>query len=413
MAGRISWGLMDQGVSSLTNALLSVYVAHLLGAAQFGAFGLAYVTYVFVLNASRGLATDPLMVRFSGAVVPVWRRAVRDCTGTALGVGLVAGSFVLAVSLLLPETTHEAFLALGLTLPGLMLQDSWRYSFFALGHGSQAFLNDMIWALALAPAMLLLRATGHINVFYAVLAWGGSGTVAAAVGPLQARVMPKLSRALSWLSETRDLGPRYMAEGLSGSVANQLRGYGLGLMVGLAAVGYVQASITLVGPMTIIFTGISLVLIPEAARVLRRSPQHLLLFCQLTSAGLAVAGVAYGIVALVALPNGLGNLLLGPIWHGTYPLMVPTALCVIGQGLAIGAGAGLHALGASRRSLRASYITGITLAAFSLAGAAVWGAAGCIYGTALSIWCGMLVIWWQFHRALRDAKIKAARALPR
>jgi peptidoglycan biosynthesis protein MviN/MurJ (putative lipid II flippase) len=80
--------------------------------------------------------------------------------------------------------------------------------------------------------------------------------------------------------------------------------------------------------------------------------------------------------------------------------------------MAIGAGAGLHALGASRRSLRASYISAITLTALSLAGMAVWGAAGFVYGTTLSIWFGVLIIWWQLHRALRDANIKAARVLP-
>ena len=412
MAGRLSWGLVDQAVSSLTNAVLSVYVVRQLGAVQFGDFGLAYVTYVFALNASRGLSTDPLMVRFSGADLPVWRRAVKHCSGTALFVGLVVGSLVLAVAILLPGGVRESFVALGLTLPGLMLQDSWRYSFFALGRGSQALLNDMVWALVLAPAMLLLRVTGHINVFYAVLAWGGSATVAAAVGPLQAHVMPKVSGAISWLSETRDLGLRYMGEGIFSPLAIQLRSYGLGFMLGLAAVGYVQASITLIGPMVIIFAGLSLVLIPEAARVLRRSPQHLLLFCQLTSVGLAATGMAYGIMTLVALPSGLGNMLLGPIWRPTYPLMVPTILGVIGTGLATGAGAGLHALGASRRSLRASLISGITLAAFSLAGTAVWGAAGCIYGTTASIWIGVLIVWWQMHRALRDANIKSARALP-
>ena len=326
MAGRLSWGLMDQAVSSLTNAILGVYVARMLGAVQFGAFGLAYVTYAFVLNASRGLSTDPLMVRFSGADLPIWRRAVKDCTGTAMCVGLVAGSFVLGIAILLHGATREAFLALGLTLPGLMLQDSWRFSFFALGRGSRAFLNDMVWAVVLVPAMLLLRATGHANVFFCVLAWGGSAAAAAAIGPLQAHVMPKMSRTLSWLSKHRDLGPRYMAEGLSDSVANQLRSYGLGLMLGLAAVGYLQAAITLIGPMTIVFTGTSLVLIPEAARVLRRSPKHLLLFCQLTSVGLAGAGLAYGIVMLVALPKGLGSTLLGHMWRPTYPLMVPAIL---------------------------------------------------------------------------------------
>ena len=63
---RMGWGLADQIVSSLTNFAISIYVVHSLGAVQFGAFSLAYVTYGFALNASRGLATDPLMVRFSG-----------------------------------------------------------------------------------------------------------------------------------------------------------------------------------------------------------------------------------------------------------------------------------------------------------------------------------------------------------
>ena len=139
---RLGWGVADQAVSSLTNFAVSIYVARALGAAQFGAFSLAYVTYSFALNASRGLATDPLMVRFSGTDLPTWRRAVASCTGTAAVVGLAAGACVLAAAALLDGTAKAAFLALGLTLPGLMLQDSWRYSFFALGRGSQAFLND-------------------------------------------------------------------------------------------------------------------------------------------------------------------------------------------------------------------------------------------------------------------------------
>ena len=52
---------------SVSNAAISFYVARQLGATEFGAFSLAYVTYSFALTASRGLATDPLLVRFSAA----------------------------------------------------------------------------------------------------------------------------------------------------------------------------------------------------------------------------------------------------------------------------------------------------------------------------------------------------------
>ena len=186
-------------VSSLSNFAVSIFVVHVLGAVQFGAFSLAFVTYGFVLNASRGLATDPLMVRFSGTDLPTWRRAVADCTGTATLVGLVAGACALVPAALLSGAAGAAFLALGLTLPGLLLQDSWRYSFFALGRGSQAFINDTIWTLTLLPALAVLRVTGHADVFWFVFAWGITGTIAAAVGPWQARVIPRPAGAWRWV----------------------------------------------------------------------------------------------------------------------------------------------------------------------------------------------------------------------
>ena len=92
---RLSWGVVDQAVSSVTNAAVSIFIARTLGAVQFGAFSLAYVTFSFALNASRGLATDPLMVRFSGVSTSRWRGAVRGATGTAVIVGLATGIWLL------------------------------------------------------------------------------------------------------------------------------------------------------------------------------------------------------------------------------------------------------------------------------------------------------------------------------
>ena len=82
-------------MSSLTNFLLSIFVARSLGAAQFGAFSLAYVTYGLAINASRGLSIEPLLIRFSGTAPPTWRRATALSTGTALLVGLILGACAL------------------------------------------------------------------------------------------------------------------------------------------------------------------------------------------------------------------------------------------------------------------------------------------------------------------------------
>ena len=101
-------------MSSISNFAVNIYIARTLGAVQYGAFALAYVTYGFALNASRGLGTDPLLVRFSGTDLPTWKRAVARCTGTATVMGLVMGALALVVSMFLHGTTGMAFLALGL-----------------------------------------------------------------------------------------------------------------------------------------------------------------------------------------------------------------------------------------------------------------------------------------------------------
>ena len=398
---RLGWGVADQGMSSISNFAVNIYIARTLGAVQYGAFGLAYVTYGFALNASRGLATDPLLVRFSGTDLPTWRRAVARCTGTAATVGLIGGAFVLAAAGLLDGTARLAFLALGLTLPGLVLQDSWRYSFFALGRGSQAFLNDTIWTVALLPALVLLRMTGHANVFWFVFAWGASATVGAAVGPLQARVLPRMPNVWDWVSKHRDLGPRYLAEGTANSASSLLRNYGLGFLLGLAAVGYVQAANTLMGPFMVIFFGMGLVTLPEAARILRRSPRHLPLFCVLVSTGLALLGLAWGIVLLVAMPKGLGHLMLGSLWRPTYALVLPSTIAVMGGCASAGAGTGLHALGAAQKSLRAMVLSSALYIACGLGGAWVAGVYGTMIGAAIASWLGALLFWWQLRMALK------------
>jgi len=409
---RLTWGVADQAMSSLSNFAVNIYIARTLGAAQYGAFALAFVTYGFALNASRGLGTDPLLVRFSGTPLPTWRRAVTSCTGTATVVGLTIGACIIATGALLHGTTGLAFLALGLTLPGLLLQDSWRFSFFADGRGSQAFLNDTLWTVVLIPVLVLLRRTGHANVFWCVFAWGAAATVAAAVGPLQARVRPRLSRGWGWVWRQRDLGPRYLVEGTVNSGSTQLRNYGAGLILGLSALGYLQAASTLMGPFMVIFFGMGLVLLPEAARILKRSPRHLMLFCACASAGLTLAALAWGIVLLVALPRGLGHLMLGSLWRPTYPLVLPTTLAVVGGCVSAGAGVGLHALGLARRSVRAMIASSAMTVVCSLAGAVLAGAFGVACGTAVASWIGAPIFWWQLRKGLRAGQPTVRKPTP-
>jgi O-antigen/teichoic acid export membrane protein len=404
LANRFGWGLADQAMSSLSNAAMSFYVARELGPAQFGAFSIAYVTYGFALNASRGLATEPLLVRFSDAKPSVWRRAVSRSTGVSVVAGVALGVCALIAGFFLSGTVGVGFIALGLTLPGLMLQDSWRYAFFAVGRGGHSFLNDTIWTVAMLPGILFLRFTHHDTVFWFVLMWGLAATLAACVGPLQAGVLPRPFRAPEWIIEHRDLGPRFLAENTSSAGASQLRTYCIGGIAGLATVGYVQAASLLMGPFLVVFMGISIVTVPEAARIVRNSPRRLRQYCFLVGAALAAACALWGVALLIAVPRGLGELLLGrQLWRPAYELVIPYIISIMGSCFTDGANAGLHALGAAKRSLRSMVFASLMYLGLGIIGAYLDGAVGVVWGAAFATWFGAVVWWRQLHIAMHEA----------
>nr|WP_093865830.1 hypothetical protein [Streptomyces sp. KS_5] len=398
-AGRLSWGLADQAASSISNFAVGIYVARSLGVTAFGVFSLAWVTYGVVLNVSRGLATDPLVVRFSGVPDTAWRGAVARSSGTALGVGAAIGAACVVVGLALGGQVGPAFACLGVMLPGLLLQDAWRYAFFAAGTGRKAFVNDVVWGVALVPAMVLAARAGSVAAF--VLAWGASATVAAGYGYVQSGILPRTAQARAWLREQRDLGYRYLVENVSLSGASQLRAYGLGAIVGVGAVGAVRGAELLLGPFLAVLMGLSLVTVAEAARVLRRAPDRLGRFCLLLGGGQAVAALCWG-GALLLMPDRLGEFVLGDVWHSAAQLIVPVTLGVAGAGLGTGAAAGLRALAAARRSLRCQLFASACYVAGGLGGAALAGTVGSAWGVATATLAASAVWWLQLRSALRE-----------
>nr|WP_086771277.1 hypothetical protein [Streptomyces bobili] len=401
LVGRLSWGLADQAASSMTNFAVGIYVARSLGVTAFGVFSLAWVTYGVVLSVSRGLATDPLVVRFSGVPDASWRGAVARSSGTALGVGVAIGVACLVAGLAVGGRVGPAFACLGVMLPGLLLQDAWRYSFFAAGTGRKAFVNDLVWGVALVPALVVAARQGSVAAF--VLAWGASATVAAGYGCLQSGIRPRMTGARGWLREQRDLSYRYLVENVGVSGASQLRAYGLGAIVGVGAVGAIRGAELLLGPFLAVLMGLSLVTVAEAARVLRRAPHRLARFCLVLGAGQAVAALLWG-AALLLVPGRLGELVLGDVWDSASALIVPAALGVAGAGLGTGAAAGLRALGAARRSLRSQLFASACYVGGGLGGAAVAGTAGSAWGVAAATVCSSAVWWLHLRSALRERR---------
>lgn len=408
---RLGWGVGDQAVSSLNNFALGIVVGRSLGSVGFGAFSLAYVTYTFILSASRGLATDPLLVRFSGPPTAEWRRAVASATATAMLGGAVAGVFLILIGLLLPTGVRGSFLALGVVLPGLLLQDSLRFAFFSAGQTSRALVNDLFWGLLLVSSLAGLVVTGRASAAACVLAFGLTGHAAALLGLAQCRVLPRLGLVRRWVTDHRELGGRYLVGNVSIAGARQLRMLVLGAVAGLAAVGDTRAAEILMGPFLVILLGASQVAVPEAAQVLRQAPRRLTRFCFVLGAALATAAAAWAAVMLLLLPAGVGELLLGQMWIPAAALLPPIAFAMVAGGFEVAAATGVRSLGAARRTLKVQLVNGVLYVVGGAVGAYVDGAGGSAWGVALATVIGTCVWWVQLRRALSD-HLAASSVLP-
>jgi O-antigen/teichoic acid export membrane protein len=405
---RVAWGIADQALSSVTNFGLAILAARALGTHEFGAFSIAFTAYTFALGFSRASASEPLVMRFSGETEVGWRRGVGPSAGVALILGVVGGVSCLVVGLVAGGILGEALIVSGLVLPFLLVQDHWRFAFFADGRGNLSFANDLAWALIQFPVLLILvLVIDSPAVGWLLLAWGGAAGVAAVLGSFQAGVTPKVGRALWWWREQRDIVPRILGEFVAVTGGSQLALFGVAALAGLSAVGAIRGAQVLMGPVNVLILGVNVVAIPEMVTSLKRSPSSLRRRSAFFSCGLGICSLVWGGIVLV-LPTSIGVQIMGDTWktaHSVVPGLIvwQTALAV-----SVGAVAGLRALSAVRRSLWVRIVVAPFVVGGGLVGAIVGGARGAALGLGAANSLAAVAWWFQLQRALRE--YESARA---
>ena len=402
------WGIGDQAVSSATNFAISFVAARNLSVIDFGGFSVVFVTYTVALGLYRAVAGDPLLVRYSDASSSEQREGVGAASGVALLVGLLAGGACLLSSFAFDEVLAGPLRALAVTLPGLLLQDLWRFAFFAQRRGQLAFFNDVIWAVALVVGLILV-ALDKVTSSSLIVVWGGAGTLAAVAGAIQVGSRPRPERVLMWWSQQRDLVPRFLAEFLAIFGAAQLTIFGIGAVIGLSAVGALRGAWILLGPLNVPLMASGLVAIPQGVRLLRSGPGPLRRLSIKLSIVLLASILSWGTVLLLV-PDAGGLALLHENWSAARSVLLPLVLAMAGTGLSLGAIVGLRALAAARRSLTASTVTSILTFTGAVGAALVGGLEMAAWTLAAVSWFGVAVWWRQYVEAIAD-HVRKERAL--
>jgi O-antigen/teichoic acid export membrane protein len=397
--GRAFWSFIDQALSSVTNFALSVAVARTVSPREFGAFGLVFATYLLLLNLVRALGSQPMTIRFSAASHADQRRAIPGASGVNLVVGLAAAVVLALISIPLDHTSGVALLALAVTLPGLMLQDGWRFVFFAVARPAAAAFNDGVWAVAQVIAFVVLRVEGANTAAPYVLGWGIAATVAALVGVFQARILPSLIEGVRWLVTHRDIGPYLSVEFLATSATSQLTLFCVAPFVGLAGVASLRAAQVALGPLGVVFTAILIVAVPELSRVYARNPDRMPRFANAVAIISAASAVAVGTIVYF-LPDSIGEMLLKENWAPAHAVIVPVALGMACTALMTGPFLQMRVVEAMKETLMLRVYLMIAVVTTAAAAAAIWGTNGAAWASAIVTGAFVWLSWLQARRVL-------------
>lgn len=400
MISRGRWVVVDQVLSSGSNFLLSFVLVRSIGPRAFGAFGVALITYQLIVAFSRTQASEPLAIRYGASGEAEWAAATRESTGFALALGVLAGAASAAAGLAADGDLRTSLLLLGLALPFLLLQDAWRFVFFAQGRPARAAANDLIWTVVQIAVLAAVAVAGSMSITGAMLAWAAAAAVAAVAGAVQSGCLPAPGRALAWAGQTRALGAVLGGDLVVRGLSLQASLFLVGGLAGLASVGYLRAGMLVFGPLYALVQAVVPFAVGESVRRETERPGSMRRAAASLSGLLGAAGLALGVV-LMLLPGPAGEAVLGPSWEGTRPLIPAMTVLAVAAGLVTGPAVGLRALPAVGRLLRVSLLLAPVTVLLAGAGAGYWGAPGAAWGLAAANVLTAAALAWQFRSALR------------
>ena len=396
-ARRGMWVVVDQGASSLSNFTATVLVARSVDAPAFGAFGVAFVVYLLALGVGRGLVAQPLAIRVSA--LHGQREQAASATGAALAIGAVFGLGVAGCGLAFSGGTGAVLVALALFLPGLLLQDAWRFVFFTMADPRRAAKNELVWLLVQTGLMGGIVLAGRASAVVLTAAWGAAAMLAALYGVRQSGLRPEIRRGGAFIRHHLDLGGRMTAEFLFQSGSTLLTMLVLGLVVGTAGLGSIRGSQTLFGPFYVLIAGLMAAAVPEGSRLLVRRPESLAPALRAMSAGLTIAALCWGLV-LLALPDRWGQAALGDTWPAARDLIPSMLVIMAAYGAASGALAGLRVLGAVSSSLRVWIAAGSASLIVGVIGGMLGGVRGGMWGLTVGPCLTCVGSWTMLRRCM-------------
>jgi O-antigen/teichoic acid export membrane protein len=275
---KCSSAVMDHGLISGSNFLLGIVLARYLGSEQYGAYALAFSTFVLLSLIHSALAMEPMSV-FAPSI---YRKTLREYLGLLLWVQIV-GSVILvacagaggALFHLLGEHSHliSAIEGIALASPCVLIFWFARRAFYLQFRPGQALIGSIVYSALLCFGIWALAAAKLLSPFAAFVVMGTAALLTGVL--LLFRLHPTRSRkAIAKVLSLREVATQHWQYGRWAFVSSLFvwvpwNGFYsvVAHFSGLAESGALRALLNLAMPMTQTYAAFSLLFISQAARL--------------------------------------------------------------------------------------------------------------------------------------------------
>jgi len=325
---KAGFALIDQGLVSGSNFVVSIVLARWLTPVEYGGFALVFAVFLLLSMAYQCLLLEPMAIFGVGE----YRARLRGYLKTLLGVhGIISGAILLALAMA-AAVAHargnagglpSALAGIGVAAPCILLFWLARRACYLNAQSSIAAAGAILYCVSMMSGLWVVHLFRALSAFSAFLIMGLSGLLTAMVLFLLLNGSIAGGDSAPSARDTWRCHWGYGAWALGGAIASWIPAYIyyplLGGFAGLSTVGSFKALMNLAAPVTQLQAAFSMLLIPYAARRFqqRGTDSVIGLGALLTWCGLGCAIVYWLAIA------GFQHSIFHALYDGRYPEVAP------------------------------------------------------------------------------------------
>ncbi len=321
---KLSSAVLDQAAFAGSSFIINVLLARWMTADQYGAFVVAYSWFLLPQNLYEATIIEPMTINGSGKFAHKFKKYLGYVfrghiwvSGVIMLVLVTAGGIRFATS---SETlVAMALVGMGLASPLLLTRWLTRYPFYVISQPHLSALGNTIYLVLGVAFIVLLNFTGALTPITAILGMAFAGVAASAYLTTQHlkpdfdmtddELNPRLVLKEHW-----DYGKWSSASRLQSWAKDNVYFLVLPLVMSLGASGALRALVNLVLPITMTFTAVTAILLPNFVRTYENNGKAALTKrLQLIMAG--ILGITFAYMLVVTF---LGGWIVDLLYDGRY-----------------------------------------------------------------------------------------------